>query len=107
MRFLRVAALLLIIALVLTACGGDATPTAQAILQFLSRWGELLWPVIVMRGDDFHLLPVAMQTFFGQQPSQWGDLMAFAALVTIPVLVLFLVFQRWFVQSITSTEVKG
>jgi len=78
-----------------------------AILQFLSRWGELLWPVMVTRGDSYRPLPVAMQTFFGQQPRQWGDIMAFAAMVTIPVLVIFLIFQRWFVQSVTSTGVKG
>lgn len=78
-----------------------------AILQFLARWGDLLWPVMVVRGERFATLPLAMQTFFGQQPRQWGDVMAYAALVTIPTLVVFLVFQRWFVRSVVSSGVKG
>ena len=78
-----------------------------AVLQFLARWGDLLWPVMVVRGDEFATLPLAMQTFFGQFPRQWGDVMAFAAMATAPTLILFLVFQRWFVRSAISSGIKG
>jgi multiple sugar transport system permease protein len=77
-----------------------------AILSFLGRWSDLLWPVMVVRGERFAPLPLAMQTFFGQS-RQWGDIMAYATLVTLPTLVLFLGFQRWFVRSIVSSGVKG
>jgi multiple sugar transport system permease protein len=78
-----------------------------AVLQFLARWGDLLWPVMVVRGDQFATLPLAMQTFFGQFPRQWGDVMAFAAMATLPTLLLFIVFQRWFVRSAISSAIKG
>ena len=78
-----------------------------AVLQFLGRWGDLLWPVMVVRGDKFATLPLAMQTFFGQFPRQWGDVMAFAAMATLPTLLVFLMFQRWFVRSAISSGIKG
>lgn len=78
-----------------------------AVLQFLSRWGDLLWPVMAVRGEEFATLPLAMQTFFGQFPRQWGNVMAFAVMATLPTLALFIVFQRWFVKSAISSGIKG
>jgi multiple sugar transport system permease protein len=78
-----------------------------AVLQFLSRWGDLLWPVMAVRGDTFATLPLAMQSFFGQYPRQWGQVMAFAAMATLPTLMIFVVFQRWFVRSAVSSGIKG
>ena len=78
-----------------------------AVLQFLSRWGDLLWPVMAVRGEEFATLPLAMQTFFGQFPREWGDVMAFAVMATVPTLLLFIVFQRWFVKSAISSGIKG
>jgi multiple sugar transport system permease protein len=78
-----------------------------AVLQFLARWGDLLWPVMVVRGDTYATLPLAMQTFFGQFPRHWGDVMAFAVMATLPTLLVFIVFQRWFVQSTISSGIKG
>ena len=59
------------------------------------------------QGVDVRPLTVGMQTFFGQDPRIWGDLLAFASLITIPVLIVFLIFQKWFVQSVASTGIKG
>jgi multiple sugar transport system permease protein len=78
-----------------------------AILQFLTHWGDFLWPLMVTRGEEFRPLPVAIQQFFSFDPKLWGDIMAFAAMITIPVLIVFLLFQKWFVQSVASTGVKG
>ncbi|GAB4573738.1 MAG: carbohydrate ABC transporter permease [Anaerolineae bacterium] len=80
-----------------------------AILQFLEYWGAYLWPLMATAsaGFDIQPLPVAMQVFFGQAPRQWGDIMAFASLATVPVLIVFLMFQKWFVQSVSSAGVKG
>jgi len=78
-----------------------------AVLQFLGRWGDLLWPVLVARGDRHATLPLAMQTFYGQYPRHWGAIMAFAVLGTLPTLILFVAFQRWFVRSVVSSGIKG
>jgi len=78
-----------------------------AILQFLFRWGDFLWPLMVTRGYEYRPLTVAIQQFFSQDPKVWGDIFAFAAMVTIPSLVIFLLFQRWFIQSVASSGIKG
>ena len=78
-----------------------------AILQALAAWNRFMWPLMVTRGVDVRPLTVGIQTFFGQDPRLWGDLMAFASMITIPVLIVFLLFQKWFVQSVASTGIKG
>ena len=78
-----------------------------AILQFLTHWGDFLWPLMVTRGPEVRPLMIGMQQFFGLDPKIWGDIMAFASMITIPVLIVFLLFQKWFVQSVASTGIKG
>ena len=78
-----------------------------AILKFLYYWGSYLWPLMVTRRPEVRPLTVGMQQFFGQYPRLWGDIMAFASMITIPVLIIFLLFQKWFVQSVASSGVKG
>lgn len=78
-----------------------------AILQFITRWNDFLWPLMVTRGPEVRPLMIGMQQYFGLDPKIWGDIMAFAAMITIPVLIVFLLFQRWFVRSVASTGIKG
>ena len=78
-----------------------------AILQGIQHWGRFLWPLMVTRGETYRPLPVAIQQFFSQDPKAWGSIFAFATMTTIPLLILFLVFQKWFVQSVASSGVKG
>lgn len=79
----------------------------MAILGFLFSWGQLLWPVMVTRGVDVRPLPLGIGTFMTTPPVQWGDIMAYAAMMTLPLLVIFLVFQRYFVAGVASSGVKG
>jgi multiple sugar transport system permease protein len=52
-------------------------------------------------------LPLAISTFQSQPPYAWGEIFAFGVLMVIPVLVVFLLFQRWFVQSVATAGLKG
>jgi multiple sugar transport system permease protein len=79
----------------------------MAILGFLFSWGQFLWPVMVTRGIDVRPLPLGIGTFKTTPPVQWGDIMAYAAMMTVPLLIIFLVFQRYFVQGVASSGVKG
>lgn len=79
----------------------------MAILGFLFSWGQFLWPVMVTRGIDVRPLPLGIGTFQTTPPVQWGDIMAYATLMTLPLLIIFLVFQRYFVQGVASSGVKG
>ena len=78
-----------------------------AILKFMWLWGSYLWPLMVIRLPEYRPLTVAMQEFFGQFPRLWGDTLAFATMITLPVLVVFLSFQKWFIGSVATTGVKG
>ncbi|WP_201030009.1 carbohydrate ABC transporter permease [Kosmotoga sp. DU53] len=80
--------------------------SSVAILQFLTQWGFFLWPLMVTRGPEYRPLPVAMQVFFGQYPRDWGDIMAFATMMTAPVLMLFVALQGQYVKSISQTGIK-
>ena len=73
-----------------------------AILTFLMRWGNYLWPLMVTIGETYRPLTVAMAAF-ENQVKQWGDIMAFGVLMVLPVLVVFLLFQRWFVQGVAAS----
>ncbi len=77
------------------------------ILTFLMYWGAYLWPLMVTTGPEVRPLPVAIGEFPNEQPVQWGDIMAFATLMILPVMTVFLVFQRWFVRGLAATGVKG
>jgi len=76
-----------------------------AILTFLGTWNAFLWPTMTVQSEDIRPVMVGMQYFF-QQNVQWGEVMAYATMVTLPVLALFLAFQRSFVQSIAGTGSK-
>ena len=77
-----------------------------AILQFLTRWNDYLWPVMAVQGEDARPVMVGMAAFFGQTPD-WGQIMAYATMITVPVLIIYLLFQKWFVQSVASSGIKG
>lgn len=78
-----------------------------AILGFLFSWGQFLWPTMVTRGVDVRPLPVAIGVFKTTPPIAWGDIMAFTVLMTLPLLVIFLIFQRQFVEGVASSGIKG
>ena len=76
-----------------------------AILTFLMRWGSYLWPLMVTIGETYRPLPVAMAAF-ESQVKLWGDIMAFGVLMVLPVLILFLFCQRWFIEGVAATGLK-
>lgn len=78
-----------------------------AILSSIARWGEFLWPLMTTRGETYRPLTVAMQQLFTLNPKNWGDIFAFATMVTLPLLILFIIFQKYFVESIASSGIKG
>jgi multiple sugar transport system permease protein len=78
-----------------------------AILTFLTQWGSFLWPVLMVSDPSVRPLPLEMSVFQGQQPVDWGQILAFGVLLVLPVLIVFAFFQRWFVQGVASSAVKG
>lgn len=77
-----------------------------AILQALVVWGSYLWPLMVTRSQTVRPLTVGITAFYINDV-RWGPILAFASMITIPVLIVFLLLQRWFVQSVASSGIKG
>ncbi|GEA87356.1 carbohydrate ABC transporter permease [Cellulomonas cellasea] len=90
---------------VIMPLSGPAIATV-AILTFLPAWNSYLWPLMVVQTEDLRPVMVGIQYFF-QLNVSWGQIMAYASMITLPVLALFLAFQRSFISSIASSGVKG
>ncbi|GAB3662253.1 carbohydrate ABC transporter permease [Actinocorallia lasiicapitis] len=84
---------------------GPAIATV-AILTFLPAWNSYLWPLMVVQSEDLRPVMVGVQ-YFSQFGVSWGQIMAYSTMITIPTLLLFLAFQRSFINSIAATGVKG
>jgi multiple sugar transport system permease protein len=78
-----------------------------AILTFLAQWGSYLWPVLMVSDTNVRPLPLELSVFQSSQPPEWGNVLAFGVIFVIPVLLVFLFFQRWFITSVASSAVKG
>jgi multiple sugar transport system permease protein len=62
---------------------------------------------MVTIGEDVRPLPLAISTFYTLPPLQWGDIFAFGVMMILPILVVFVIFQPWFVRSVAATGIKG
>ena len=79
---------------------------AVAIYTFQGSWNEFLWPVIVTTTRDMFTLPVGMAFLKNEFSVQWPLLMAGTILISLPTLVIFMIFQRYFVQGVASAGLK-
>lgn len=77
------------------------------ILTFLSSWNSFLFPLMMVDSADVRPLPLAMSVFYLDQQKHWGTIFAFGVLLVLPVMAVFLAFQRFFIQSVASSAVKG
>nr|WP_229872517.1 carbohydrate ABC transporter permease [Promicromonospora soli] len=90
---------------IIVPLAGPAFATV-AILTFLPAWNQYLWPLMVVQQEELRPVMVGMQYFF-QLNTAWGEVMAYTSLITLPVLIVFLSFQRAFVSSVAASGVKG
>jgi len=78
-----------------------------ALFMFLFQWGDFLNPLIYLQDDRQYTLAIALQQFRSQHESAWGPLMAMSTVITTPIVALFFLTQRTFIQGITMTGLKG
>ncbi len=78
------------------------------ILTFLGSWNNFLWPLVVATTEDKYTLPVALALYsVGQNQTRYGLLLAGSVVVVLPVLIVFVLFQRHFVHGIATTGLKS
>ncbi len=81
--------------------------TAYAVITFLTAWKMYLWPVIVVRSDELKVLPMVLAELSANSSQDRGVMMAAVTLSILPILILYIVAQRWFVEGIAMTGQKG
>jgi len=79
-----------------------------AILTFMSSWNDVLWPIICVRAEDIMTMPqvVALFKTGGAADSQLGVELAAAALLAIPIIIVYTFFQKYFIESMASSGLK-
>lgn len=80
---------------------------AVAIYTFQGAWNEFLWPVIVSYTEDMYTLPLGMASLRHELLTDWPLLMAGTIMISLPTLTIFIIFQRYFVQGVSSSGLKG
>lgn len=86
-----------------------ATPgiVSVGIYTFMIAWNEYLFALTLTRTNDMRTVPIGIQLLMGQHSYEWNEMMAMSILGSIPVLILFLFFQRYFIGGMTAGSVKS
>jgi multiple sugar transport system permease protein len=77
------------------------------VLTFMGAWKDFLWPLIVVSSDEMKTIPVGLASFQGLYTTEWTLLMAGSIIMLIPILLIFLFNQRFFVEGIKLSGIKG
>ncbi len=81
--------------------------SALFIVKFMGSWNDFIWPLMVLKSQQMFTLPIGLALLRNQFQLDWGLSMAGATIATLPILTVFLIFQREFVAGIAMTGVKG
>ena len=76
------------------------------IFSFLGTWDEFAWALTVLNDVDNQTLPIAIALFQGQHSTSWGLVFAASLIAIVPVLVVYILFQRNFVAGLTTGALK-
>lgn len=80
---------------------------ALCIFNFIGNWNAYLWPLIIASGREYYTLPIGLKFFRGEAISNWELVMAGSSLATVPLVLVFLIFQRQIIKGIALTGLKG
>lgn len=80
-----------------------------AVFSFMGLWNSYLWPLFVARQEHVQTLPVALATLQAgpRALTEWNMVMAGAVITVLPILIIYMVAQRWFVRGVISSGIKG
>lgn len=78
-----------------------------AIFNFNAAWNDFLWPLVITRSQEMKTIPIGLSSFQGQYNTEWHLLMAGSMIALLPVLLIYIVGQNWFVRGITLSGMGG
>ena len=80
----------------------------MAILQFVGAWNDYFLALILVRSEEMRTIPLAIQVFFyAWGRTEWEQVFAALSIGSLPMIVLYIVMQRQFIQGLTAGSVKG
>jgi len=71
------------------------------------RWDDFVWPLIAISDPSKYTIQLALSNFIGEYNVDWGSLLAMSVITMLPVLIVFMVFQRYFVSGMITSGMKG
>lgn len=77
------------------------------ILDFVAHWNDFMWPFLVMTGKEKRTIQLAVQSFFGTQPVHYSAIMASLVVSAIPMIIMYIFMQKYYVEGIASSGIKG
>ena len=77
-----------------------------AIFSFMWRWNDYMWPLLVIRDTEKYTVQLALANFSGQFTVDWNSMLAMSVVTMIPVLIIFLIFQKQFIQGMVTAGMK-
>ena len=77
-----------------------------AIFSFTWRWNDFLWPLLVIGKPEMYTIQLALSNFIGEFNVDWNGLLAMSVVTMLPVLVMFLIFQKQFVKGMATSGMK-
>lgn len=80
---------------------------ALAIMTFVRHWNDFFWPLIVLQSSNNYTLPVGVASLQGEFMTDYGIIFAGAALAALPMIVFFMIFQRYFLSGVRMGAIKG
>ncbi len=77
------------------------------ILDFVAHWNDFMWPFLVMTGEEKRTIQLAVQSFFSTSPVHYSAIMASLVVSAIPMIIMFIFMQKYYVEGIASSGIKG
>lgn len=78
-----------------------------AIFAFLANWNSFLWPLVIVNSPDLMTLPVGLSNLQGRYATAWNLLMAGATVAVVPILIVYLIGQKYVIRGVTLSGLKG
>src|SRR5690606_25900102 len=78
-----------------------------AIFNFQASWNDFLWPLIITNSETMRTIPIGLSSFQGQYSTEWHLLMAGSVVALLPVLIIYIIGQNWFVRGIALSGMGG
>lgn len=78
-----------------------------AVFTFMNTWNDFMGPLLYLDKENLKTVSLALQNFMGQHRSEWNLLMALSSVITLPMIVVYFMAQRYFIEGITFSGLKG